>query len=212
MAPRPRIAPRKRPSQERSRATVDAVLDATARILVKEGYDRASTNRIALAAGVSVGSLYQYFPSKEALVSALVERHVEAMFGVFGEKMARLTEASLHDAAREIVRAMVAAHSVDPKLHKVLMEQVPRTGKMAKMEEVDKRAAVMVRAFLESRREDIRPKNLELATFLVIEIVEAVTHIAVLSRPDLLGEELGDEIADVIVRYLSHDPPRKRHS
>ena len=72
MAKRTRTAPRKKPKQERSQATVDAILVATARVLCETGYDRASTNRIALAAGVSVGSLYQYFPSKEALVAALV--------------------------------------------------------------------------------------------------------------------------------------------
>ena len=67
--------PRKSASQKRSQATVETLLDATARVLTREGYDRASTNRIAAKAGVSVGSLYQYFPNKEALVAALVARH-----------------------------------------------------------------------------------------------------------------------------------------
>jgi len=66
----PRTSPRKKPRQERSVATVEVILDATARVLCSTGYDRASTNRIAMSAGVSVGSLYQYFPSKEALVAA----------------------------------------------------------------------------------------------------------------------------------------------
>src|SRR5229473_2510951 len=66
--------PRKSASQKRSRVTVETLLDATARVLTKAGYDRASTNRIAATAGVSVGSLYQYFPNKEALVAALVAR------------------------------------------------------------------------------------------------------------------------------------------
>src|SRR5690348_2503051 len=79
MAPKARTAPRKKPQQERSRATIDAILTATTRILVRDGFDHASTNRIAEAAGVSIGSLYQYFPSKEALVAALVERHIEEM-------------------------------------------------------------------------------------------------------------------------------------
>jgi AcrR family transcriptional regulator len=69
---------------------VDAILSATARILCGTGYDRASTNRIALAAGVSVGSLYQYFPSKEALVAALVERHTESMMSLVRHKLAEV--------------------------------------------------------------------------------------------------------------------------
>ena len=75
MASRLATKPRKDASQERSRATVDALVEATARILVRDGFDNASTNRIAEVAGVSVGSLYQYFPSKEALVAAVIERH-----------------------------------------------------------------------------------------------------------------------------------------
>ena len=86
MARRPLTNPRKIASQERSRATVDALVEATARILVREGFDKASTNRIAEVAGVSVGSLYQYFPSKEALVAAVIERHnQEIMQAVRGE-------------------------------------------------------------------------------------------------------------------------------
>ena len=209
MTPRPRTAPRKRPVQERSKVTVDAILDATARVLVKEGYDRASTNKIALAAGVSVGSLYQYFPSKEALVAALMDRHASEMFGVFEEKMTRLAEASLAHAAKEIVRAVVEAHSIDPRLHRVLIEQVPRFGRLARLEEVEERAAVMVRAFLEARRGEIRPKDLTMATFIVIEIVESLSHVAVLHHPELVGPKLADEIADVILRYLTRDEPRR---
>ena len=86
MARRPLTKPRKVASQERARATVDALVEATARILVKEGFDKASTNHIAEVAGVSIGSLYQYFPSKEALVAAVIERHQhEIMQTVRGE-------------------------------------------------------------------------------------------------------------------------------
>src|SRR5260370_3189 len=77
MARKLQTNPRKLASQERSRSTVDALLEATARILVKEGYDQASTNRIAEVAGVSIGSLYQYFPSKEALIAAVIDRHTQ---------------------------------------------------------------------------------------------------------------------------------------
>jgi AcrR family transcriptional regulator len=75
VARKPPTKPRKLATQQRSRATVAALVEATARILVREGFDKASTNRIAQVAGVSVGSLYQYFPSKEALVLAVLERH-----------------------------------------------------------------------------------------------------------------------------------------
>src|SRR5262249_56104472 len=75
MTRRPLTSPRKCASQARSRATVDALVEATARILIREGFDRASTNRIAEVAGVSIGALYQDFPSKEALVAPLIHHH-----------------------------------------------------------------------------------------------------------------------------------------
>src|ERR1700742_4874000 len=90
MARKPLINPRKNASQERSRATVEALVDATARILVKEGFDKASTNRIAEVAGVSVGSLYQYFPSKEALVAAVIERHQQEIMQVVRGELAEV--------------------------------------------------------------------------------------------------------------------------
>ena len=74
--------PRKSALQARSRATVDALVEATARILVRDGFEKASTNRIADMAGVSVGSLYQYFPSKEALVAAVIDRHNEEIMAI----------------------------------------------------------------------------------------------------------------------------------
>src|SRR3954466_5834980 len=95
----PTTNPRRRPRQARAQATVEAIVRATARVLVEEGYDRASTNRIAQAAGVSIGSLYQYFPSKEALVAALVESHVERMRDSLSQTLAAEPPASLADRA-----------------------------------------------------------------------------------------------------------------
>ena len=66
-----RTTPRKRPRQDRSKATVDSILDATARVLVRHGFDGLTSNAVAEIAGCSIGSLYQYFPNKEALVAAL---------------------------------------------------------------------------------------------------------------------------------------------
>ncbi len=204
MAPRPLTTPRKEPRQERARATVDAILSATAHVLVKEGYDRASTNRIALEAGVSVGSLYQYVPSKEALVAALIERHSIDMVSYLEERAARHPpNAPLRDMVRDVVHAMVEAHRVDPKLHRVLMEQVPRVGALKRLTEMDDKALLLIRAFLETRRAEIRPKNLKLAAFLLSSLVEAVTHGAVLLHPEYLVDQgLVEETTEVICRYL----------
>jgi AcrR family transcriptional regulator len=206
MPPRPRTIPRKNPRQERSKATVDAILQATARVLVKEGYDRASTNKIAMTAGVSVGSLYQYFPSKEALVAALVDFHMNAMTELLLGKAAELANAPVRIAAREVIRAMIAAHRIDPELHRVLVEQVPRLGRLQRIEEFETRTIVLLRAWLEARRARMRPKDLDLAAFVVAHAVEALTHGAVLHHPELLHREaLVDEMTELVVRYLSEE-------
>jgi AcrR family transcriptional regulator len=202
MARRIRTAARKKAVQARARATVDAILRATAHILVKDGYDRASTNKIALRAGVSIGSLYQYFPSKEALVAALMDKHMEEMADVLRAEFARLATLPLERAAEDIVRLMVAAHAVDPKLHKVLVEQVPRIGMLEQAEILEREMAMLVRAYLESKRGEIVVADLDLGAFIVMGIVEALTHIAVLKRPDLLGESFVREVSAAVVRYL----------
>jgi AcrR family transcriptional regulator len=202
MAPKPSTRPRKNASQERSRATVTALLDATARVLTKHGYDRASTNRVAEAAGVSIGSLYQYFPSKEALVASLLERHVDEIRGILHAELPRLVALPLPEGIEEAVRLMVAAHAHDPKLHKVLVEQTPRTGRLEKIRGVEEEMTEILRTYLEARRAELRVTDLELAAFIVVGTVEALTHTAVLTRPELLGEPFVREVTSVVVRYL----------
>lgn len=202
-----RTKPRKEAVQERSKATVDAILKATTRILVKDGYDRASTNKIALAAGVSIGSLYQYFPSKEALVAALVERHMSEMNAVIQSELGRLMGAPIAQTVESAVRLMVEAHSVDPKLHKVLVEQVPRVGTLDRVAGFEAEVTALVRHYLESKREELVVSDLDLAAFVVVGIVEALTHAAVLGRPELLGEPFVHEVTSVVVRYLTGGSP-----
>lgn len=81
---KPAARPRKTPTQERSRNTVEVIVEAAARILSREGADALSTNRIAEVAGVSVGSLYQYFPNREAIVAELVGRKYDIVGAAFG--------------------------------------------------------------------------------------------------------------------------------
>ena len=144
----PTLKPRKRPKQQRSRETYDAIVAATTRVLKREGYEKASTNRIAEVAGVSVGSLYQYFPNKQALVIAVVERHSDQLIAMLERTIADLGAAPIPDAVRTFVRAMLAAHALDPQLHRVLVQQVMHIG-LEHTRKFDRRAQQLVRAYLE---------------------------------------------------------------
>jgi AcrR family transcriptional regulator len=206
MAKKTATAPRKQPKQARAQETVEAILTAAARILKKEGFDKASTNRIAEVAGVSIGSLYQYFPSKEALVAALYERHMNEMSEVIAEAGARILMEPLQVAVREVVELMLRAHAVDPELHRVLMEGIPRSAIVSTANDVEQKATAIARAYLEVHKKEIRPKNLDLAASIVVGTIESLTHGAVLHRPSLLsGGELAEEITELVVRYLKRN-------
>jgi AcrR family transcriptional regulator len=206
MARKPATNPRKSASQERSRLTIEALLEATARILVKDGYDRASTNKIAALAGVSIGSLYQYFPSKEALVAAVIDRHMQEMLQVLRDALVKVAARPIEVAARELVSVMIEAHRVNPKLHRVLVEQTPRTGRLENIEAMEREAYALVRAYLEAHQDELDIVDPDVAAFVCVTAVEALTHAAVVRRPESLtvekAEALVDNVTRLVVRYL----------
>jgi AcrR family transcriptional regulator len=197
---------RKSATQERSRATVEALVEATARVLVSDGFDKASTNRIAEVAGVSVGSLYQYFPSKEALVFAVAERHHRDTMQVVGRALAEVDSLPVEEAVRKLVAIAIEAHRVDPELHRVLAEQIPRTGRLEELDPINREAQSMFEAFLEARKGELRVADVELATFVCATSIEAMAHNAVLHHAELSSNEavsaLIDEASRMILGYL----------
>jgi AcrR family transcriptional regulator len=206
MARKFRTNPIKLAAQERSRLTVNAILEATTRILIREGYDRASTNKIAAAAGVSIGSLYQYFPSKEALVAAVSERHSREVLQLMRNALIKVAARPVEVAAREFVSVAIDAHRVDPELHRVLAEQVPRIGPLENVEAVNQESYSLIRGYLEAHRDEIAVADLDVAAFLCVTAVEASTHAAVLRHPEMLTDEKAekfvDEVTELVVRYL----------
>jgi len=206
MARKPLTKPRKHATQGRSRATVDALIEATARILVTDGFDKASTNRIAEKAGVSVGSLYQYFPGKEALFTAVMKRHSQELMQVVRSALAEAEALPMEQAVRTIVAAAIEAHRIDPKLHRVLAEQISRTGRLENAGVLDGETYALFRTLLEGRCNEFRPVDLELAAFVCVTSIEALTHTAVVHHSESLSDEafgaLIDEATRLVVRYL----------
>jgi AcrR family transcriptional regulator len=204
--PRP-DSPRKKPTQARAQATVEAILRATAHILRTGGWDACNTNAVAKKAGVSIGSLYQYFPSKEALVAALAEEHaskgLEILLAALGE--ARKAPRSIEQTVRHYIRAMVALHAHDPKLHRVLVEQVPRLKNgQPLVQRLSEEAGALVRGWLEQERRHFRKVDLDVAVYMLVTSVEAISHLQVISRPAKLDQELlVNELTHLVLGYLS---------
>ncbi|SFI40237.1 TetR/AcrR family transcriptional regulator [Bradyrhizobium sp. Gha] len=205
MARKAATKPRKKASQERSRATVDALVEATARILVREGFEKTSTNRIAEVAGVSIGSLYQYFPGKEALVAAVIDRHNEEIMALVRAALVEVAEMPIEKAVRRLVTVAIEAHRIRPELHRVLAEQIPRAGKLD-VEAYGREVHALVRAYLDSRRKEMRKLDLDVATFICVSATEAVAHNVVLNQAEILPEKvvrrLVDETTRMLVGYL----------
>lgn len=206
VARKPTTKPRKNASQARSRATIDALIEATARILVREGFEKASTNRIAEIAGVSIGSLYQYFPSKEALVAAVIDRHNAEIMELVRAALTEVADLPIETAVRKLVTVAIEAHRIKPRLHRVLAEQIPRTGQFMDVEAFNREVHTLVRAYLESRRKEMRKLDLDIATFICVSAIEAVAHNTVLNQAEMLSEKtvkvLVDETTRLVVGYL----------
>jgi AcrR family transcriptional regulator len=173
---------------------------------VKEGYDRASTNRIAAVAGVSIGSIYQYFPSKEALVAAVSERHAQEVLQLMRNALVKVVARPIEIAAREFVSVAIDGHRVNPRLHQVLAEQIPRIGRLENVEAINKEVYALIRGYLEAHREEVDVADLDIAAFICVTAVEALTHMAVLHRPEILTDEKAEkfvgEVTDLVARYL----------
>ena len=109
------LEPRKSPVQARSAASVDAILEATVQVLLHVGKERLTTTRVALRAGVSVGTLYQYFPNKSALLKAALKRHLDevtdALELVYHEQRGN----SVEQMATALISAFLQAKMRDAK-------------------------------------------------------------------------------------------------
>src|SRR5262249_7029408 len=105
-----------------------------------------------------------------------------------------------------MVAAAIEAHRIDPRLHRVLAEQIPRTGRLENVAAFNRETYGLFRSYLESHRDEFRAVDLELAAFVCVTTIEALTHTAVLHQPEMLSdgamETLVDEATRLVVGYL----------
>ncbi len=197
--------PRKRPRQARAQATVAAIIEATAHILTEEGYGATTTNKVAAKAGVSIGSLYQYFPSKEALITALVERHIETMNSLIRAELQDLGDSSEEEIVYRLICGLIKAHEAEPELHRVMVEEVPRAGALGHVHEVEESTRQLVARALTIRQEELAITNPELSAFILVQAVESAIHGAVLYHQDFDLDELAAELSKLVLAYLAKD-------
>jgi AcrR family transcriptional regulator len=204
-ARRARLSPRKSPRQERSRATVEAILEAATDILIRQGAGRLTTNRIAERAGVNIASLYQYFPGKQAIIAELRRRHGAERRAAVRQVLIERRSDSLESTLRALVSMGVAAHAVNPELERVFSEELPHL-RYADIAAADAPLFDEFRAWLTRSATGIRDP--ERAMWMVATTADAVIHRAVAERPDDLSNgSIAEELVTLLVRYLK-EPAR----
>jgi AcrR family transcriptional regulator len=187
------------------------ILEAAAQIFSELGYAAGTTNRIAERAGVSVGSFYQYFPNKDAVLVALVERHVAAGMRSVGSLLdaAAAAPGDLESLLRAFVSAMVELHSQEPDLHRVLFEEAPHPPELHEcVLQTEERLAHTWLSILQQLG-DARIRDADTASHLVVQLTEALTHRFVLhGLHDLSTEAFIEEVVTLLKRYLLVDEAR----
>lgn len=170
------LKPRKKPLQARSTVTVDAIVEATIRILRRDGWAACTTTRISTLAGVSVGSLYQYFPHKDALLVGLAHRHVDSVVAAVDAFTASMSSdtVELDAVLADLASVLVAQHELD-HLHTIIAHQAPRTADLEReLARARERFIDMADDVLVPRIPD--PSSRRAAAAMVVAILDAAVH------------------------------------
>jgi AcrR family transcriptional regulator len=193
--------PRRQAKQERARETVDALLEAAARVLSERGYAGASTNRIAEVAGASVGTLYEYFANKEEIYDALIEREIAAVLAAIQTVDIEL-DAPIRETLTQVVELGMSAMRHGPDFMRSL-EQVPGAVFRRRLAGARQAVIAFVRQLLEAHRRELRVDDLDLAAFMVVSAAEGIGAAA---SDDLFDAQLAQEVATLLTLYVSGNP------
>ena len=198
----PRPQPRKRPKQARSRITVEAIVEASAQVLERDGYDALTTASVAERAGVSIGSLYQYFPDKAAVVGALVEGRLGEEVTVMRAALREAVGLPLAEATDRVVGAFVGLFAREPGQTAALIEASTQVAWAPVLQDLLDQLVAAVSSHLRSRTEG--GDGVEAAAHVAVFAVFGVVMRAMLVRPDLLRDGTVLREAQALVRgYLS---------
>lgn len=199
------LRPRKQPRQARSRDTVHAILRAAAQVFAAQGYAATTTNHIAVRAGVSIGSLYEYFPSKDALLVALMEAHIVEGETILTEVWAQVhTCRDMHEVVRRFARAMFDLHARDRKLHRLLFEEAPLPRRTRqRVFAIEAAVAAQLEAYLRAHPAITR-RDPALAAAVIVQCIEGLTHkLIVHGDGDTATELYVEEMVALVTSYLA---------
>lgn len=193
---------RKQPHQERARATLDAILVAATRVLEREGLARLTTTRIADVAGVSVGSLYQYFPNREAIVGALIDQQLDTMLTTFRRLLVEQATLPLEDAVTTVLCGLLAVAGSHERLHAALYDEMSVAQRTERHQCTLDTYAELVAATLASRH-DVDVADEKIAARLIVHASDGVIRSLVASNDPATSCAVIREAVQMICRYLA---------
>lgn len=195
------LKPRKSPAQARSRATCEAIVEAAARIVAERGLAGFNTNAVAERAGVSIGSLYQYFPNKDALMVALIARQQEQQAARLEAAAEAIARAPIAEIIRILVRAAMHHHREDALFASAIDHEEARLPVREAVDHATVRGGAVVRELLERHRPELSGVDLDRAARTLPALVRAVVDSwANLPEPQLSTAE--DEAVRAVLGYL----------
>jgi AcrR family transcriptional regulator len=197
-----RIQPRKQPRQVRAELTRQRILTAAAHVFGEYGYAAGTTNRIAERAGISIGSLYQYFPNKDAILAELLLRHLEDGAAATAKIQAGQLPGPIEEVFRVFVRGAIDTHLDEPRLLRVLLEQAPRSRALLEKVERLKQSLVTYLRELLAGHPEVRIADTETAARLIVTTVELVVHQLVADHEPVDVGRLEDELVAMLTRYV----------
>lgn len=196
------LEPRKKPMQARSTASVDAILKATVQVLLRVGKERLTTTRVAERAGVSVGTLYQYFPNKRALLQAALREHLESMAEATESACREYAGCSLAEMAAGLVHTFLAAKMRDVKTSVVLYSVSSDVDGAKIVEQLGGRSIDAITTMLKTAREPLN-KDPQLAAQMVMSAMAGVSRRLVESaHPENHLDAMREELTAMISAYL----------
>ena len=202
-----RPVPRKIPTQERSRQMVERILDAAGRVLVTSGYDGASTHRIAREAGVSPGSVYQYFPNKDVIVHMAVERMVGQVSERLAAAVAEAFAADPADGVRSMLVAVLTTTEEHRELTRVLVEQLPRLGGSNAIPAFERRGMDQAQGYLLAMRPHVDPRSATADAWMAIQAVQQLVTRYVLDEPPIDRDVFIDGLTRLVLGFLAVPSP-----
>lgn len=193
------LSGRRRPRQQRSREMVERIVDAAARVLEEVGYQHASTNRIAAAAGVSPGSVYQYFADKDEILAMVAQR----LGGRFAESIVpALRRAALEEPARRtrtVIDAVLTALEAEARLLRALVDRIPGLEQQEAASQIRIRVGEMVYQSLASTAGELRHEDLDRKTWMIVELAQHLPVRYVLDEPPIAREDFIEDLSGIIL-------------